>query len=168
MSYFSSQLISNNSRCHNNKSTPVPIRVPATSLLLFSSGFLLILHWRGMNSPCIYSHFQWIEVVGGYMPGASNQVPTVAQPFQMAQEWIYPKVSPRFLLIPDWGGTDSQAFESHFGDSKLWKGAFQVFSFRSKLISNNCQWHSNKSTPIPFLISREFALEENWILSCWF
>jgi len=39
-----------------------------------------------MDSPGIDCHCQSFEVVEGHVPGAFNQVPTVAQPFQMAQE----------------------------------------------------------------------------------
>ena len=168
LSSFRSQLISNISRCHNSESTPIPIRDPAMNQLLFSSGFLLILHWRGMDSLGIDSHCQWIEVVEGHMPGASNQVPTVVQQFQMAQEWIYPNSHLGSHWFQIGGEQTPEPLNLILGILELWKGVFQEFLFRSKLVSNNCQWHINKSTPIPFLISMESALGENWISSCWF
>ena len=119
------------------------------------------------NYQALYCHWQYFVVVEMGSPGVSNLVLTDSQQFQMAQ-W---RIRPCSHLSSHWFCTGHKgtpkALNLFLGSLKLWKGVFQLFSFRFKLISNSSQWHINKSTPNPISIPRESALGENGPSSHW-
>ena len=161
-----SQLISNNSRCNSIESASIFIRFPTDSALgenrlprlwisffdsgpnwfltisdgitpnppQFPSGFPVILHWERTCSWEIDSDSQWIGVVERETPCVFNEVPTGSWDFQMTQQRIHS------------GGEQTiKPLNIILSILMLWKGIFQLFSWRSWLISNNSRWHSNKS-----------------------
>ena len=92
-----------------------------------------------------------MEVLEGGISGASNQVPTDSQQFQMAQQQNHPYSQLGSCWFHTGGEQTPKALNFILSILKLQKEAFHVSSFRFELIHNDSRWHNNKSMLIQIL-----------------
>ena len=144
---FRVQLVSNNSRWHSHKFTPIVICVPTDSALGENR---LPSFWISFSVDRI-----WGKGYSGCFKSGSNQlfpiIPdgTAKNPPLLGGEWTF-----KLLIVI-------------VSELKLQKGSFQVFPIRFQVIYNNSRWHSSQSTSIHIWAPGDYAFWDNTLTSLW-